>query len=174
MITPDRTIVVGGDGLIGSAVACLLPEAVVTTRRHDVEEASGRMFLDLLSSPPPMVQFDTAFLCAGINGFRENEGNRQAWRANVDGVLAVAAAIRPLHSEHCFLVYVSTGAVEWSDASYARQRAHVEAVLLGWRRAAIVRPEKVTKENAAAFAAMLVACGQKRMPGIYHWPDDPC
>ena len=115
--------------------------------------------------PDQLMTADTAYLCAGVNGIRENEGNEISWRTNVDGTIAVVKLL-----PGAFVVYLSSNAVEWSDTSYARQRAAVESFLHARGRAAIVRVQKVTKDNVAQFVLFLVKIGQKQRDGVYHWP----
>lgn len=163
-MSPDAFIV-GGDGLIGGAVAhALNGKSIASTRR----DKPGAIFLDLLNPPETLPQADVAYLCAGVNGFKQCEGNCNAWRTNVDGVLAVA---KTLNRQGSFLVYISTAAVEWSAEMYARQRAMVEIGLNALCDPAIIRPEKVTADNAAEFAAFVIAIGSGHRAGIHHWPD---
>lgn len=151
-----------GDGLIGSAICHGIEGALHTSRRE------GGFYLDLLNPPGALPQADVAYLCAGVNGFKQCEGNCKAWRTNVDGVLSVA---KTLNRQGSFLVYISTAAVEWSGEMYARQRAMVEIGLNTMCDPAIIRPEKVTADNAAEFAAFVVAIGSGHRPGVHHWPD---
>ncbi len=160
-----NSLVIGGDGLIGSGIkSWLWPDVVATTRRHD-GVFHGSIFLDLLQPPEELPHADVAYICAGINGIRENEGNATAWRTNVDGVISV---IRLLGE--AFIVYISSSAVEWSDTSYARQRALVECGLRFRGHGAIVRPQRVTRDNVNVFAQYIAEIGQTQRVGVYQWP----
>ncbi len=156
-------LVVGGDGLIGGALKSFFePDVIATSRRQN---DSSSVFLDLMLPPDQLMTADVAYFCAGVNGIRENEGNAIAWRTNVDGTIAVIKLV-----PEAFVVYLSSNAVEWSDTSYARQRGAVELFLQTRGRAAIVRVQKVTKDNVAQFVLFLVKIGQKQRDGVYHWP----
>lgn len=169
VITPvivTRALIVGGDGLLGSACGEVLNWKYKTIKTERTSRRNGRHIqYDLeWGDPDVLPPADVVFLCAAITGFRECEGNRRAWQVNVDGVLRVAL-------RYPFCVYPSTQAVEWSANQYARQAAQVEAVLLATRSAAIVRCGRVTSDTALQCAAKLVHCGLDKTPGIYHWPE---
>jgi hypothetical protein len=66
-------------------------------------------------------------------------------------------------------VFVSSDYVEWGNTAYARQKAQVEAVLLGMGAHAIVRPSRITKETANEFAEFLAQVGEIRASGVFHW-----
>lgn len=175
-----RALVVGGDGLIGAAVAKACREhglaVVATTRRPGEINSLARPYLDLERPPRHLPACDVAFLCAGIKGFRECEGNAQSWRVNVDGVLAVGRRLLR-QMDVPFIVYVSTSAVEWLDTAYARQRAMVEGGLLAMSDAndqvAIVRADKFTAETAPELAHRMIEIAHARADGIHHWVETP-
>ncbi len=166
-----KFLVVGGDGVIGSAVVRRLTvyrggtaDLIITTRRSTAD----RYFLDL-RDPPPADQYpehDIVFLCAGINGFLESAKNPDAWRVNVDGVMSVA---RQAARRGAFIAYVSTAAVEWSNEPYAWQRRSVEDRLDRFDPA-IFRPQRVTSGNSDEFAKFMIDIAWKRLPGLYRWP----
>jgi dTDP-4-dehydrorhamnose reductase len=164
-----RALVVGGDGLIGAAVADVMRQrgfaVVATTRRGHV--GGEWHWFDLMVPRFPLPAADVAVLCAGIAGFRECEGYSKSWRINVDGVLAAG---RHLLDRGTFVVYVSSTAVEWSDCAYARQRATVEVGLQAVEDLAIVRAEKVTAGNVSTFARWVAELADRRLPGVHHWP----
>lgn len=173
-------LIVGGDGLIGQSVAqhltgneIELERIVSTTRRKTSVQCAGLAFLDLLQPQDfgiDNIGFHLAFLCAGINGFAQCETDQTSWRVNVDGVLNVALRLIKCGT---FVVYPSTQAVEWSDSSYGRQRAQVEAVLLAVGNAAIIRIGRVHQGNRMACAKQLVETGMLFQPGVYYWDDRP-
>lgn len=163
-----RALIVGGDGLIGSAIYEELTareiEAIRTSRRG----TPGSWGFDLLSDPRARLpQTEVAFICTGINGFVECEGNATSWRVNVDGVLAVAKTLMRAGS---FVLYPSSNAIETLDCAYARQRALVEIGLQAMGDPVIVRCQKVIKENVVSCARAFVDLALKRTPGIFHWP----
>lgn len=169
-------LVVGGDGLIGKAVCkhvTVYEEEVehflVTTRRSTSAKCEGIAYLDLLKPQAFSIRtkFHIAFLCAGINGFKQCEGNETAWHTNVDGVLTVA--MRLIKECGTFVVYPSTQAVGWSSSDYARQRAQVEAVLLSTWNAAIIRVGRVGAHNCRDCAKALYMTGLRFQAGIYYW-----
>jgi len=171
-------LVVGGDGLIGKAVSDYIVKTeeelgviVTTTRRKTSVPCSTIAYLDLLKPEDFSIErkFHFAFLCAGINGFEACEGNRLSWRANVDGIIDIAMR---LIEDQAFVVYPSTQAVEWSNSSYARQRAQVEAVLLATREAAIVRIGRVNAQNSWSCGRALMQTALMRKPGVYYWEDN--
>lgn len=162
-------LVLGGSGLIGGAVArCALlssTSSIHVPTRREFDLANPTNFIERLEC------YDLAFLCAGINGFKECEKRADSWRVNVDGVLTIALQL--IKDDGAFVVYPSTQSVEWGGLSslpYTRQRAQVEAVLLSTWCAAVVRCGRVTTENAANCAAALYGRGIDRKPGVYQWP----
>lgn len=157
-----RALVVGGSGLIGSALVMVLQSA-----GHSVI-APTHTELDLLDLPPhvPLPQVDAAFICAGIKGLQPCEGNGMSWRVNVDGALLLGKA---LMKRGVNLLYVSSDAVEWSNSSYARQKALVEVGLLAAGDPVIVRPCRVSDWSASILAEMMVKVIGS--PGIYHWAE---
>ena len=171
-------LVVGGDAVIGNAISHYIASTeeddtfiLNTTRRKTSAHVNGIAYLDLMEPERFVIkqQFNLAFLCAGVSGFRECERDLNSWRINVDGVLNIA--MRLIVVNKTFVVYPSTQAVEWwTWSNYARQRAQVEAVLLATWRAAIVRVGRVTEQNKAACAKALVQIGLTFQPGVYQWP----
>lgn len=157
-------IVFGSRGLIGAGLCRQLEQLAIPHR------GATRPEFDL-EYPTEWADFTASlvFLCAGINGFAECEGNRLSWRVNADGPVALGGAFL---RRGAFVVYVSSGAVEWAGhTAYGRQRQHAEIGLtaIGAERLAIVRPEKVTSVTALAFGRRLAEIGTARQPGIVRW-----
>ena len=71
---PERTLIVGADGVIGRSLAASLQSAgrdVVGTTRRPGEVGEGRVFLDLASIPddwPVPRGVEAAVICAAITG----------------------------------------------------------------------------------------------------------
>lgn len=158
-----RCLVIGGTGLIGSALVDVLKDA----GHHVDAPPSGTLNLinnTQIESYKTIVP-GVAFLCAGIKGIKPNEVDRvKSWRTNVDGNLMAGIVLMRAGSK---LVYVSTDAVEWLDCHYTRQKALVEVGLLAAGRPVIVRPSTVSKERAPEFAKFMVDLVDK--PGIHYW-----
>lgn len=162
-----KSLIVGGDSCIGIALAGVLPGAVRTTRKPSF--TLNPIYFDLSTPrtlPADVLRLDTAFLCAGIKGFKECERDPLSWRVNVDGILAMG---KQLMRAGVFVVYVSTDAVEWSDSAYARQKAHAELGLQAFGDPAIVRCQRFDAATAPRLAAYMIEIAQARKPGIYHW-----
>jgi uncharacterized protein YbjT (DUF2867 family) len=165
-----RVLVIGGSGLIGSAVV-----AELLAHAHDVL-APSHAELDLADPPAHLPQVDAAVICAGPKGFRpcEAEGAIPSWRVNVDGVLNVALRLMgfPISTK---VVFVSSDAVEWSDGAYARQKAVVEVALQAAgcspiiASPTIIRPERVTPETAPSLA-VAISIAIDAPGGVIHWP----
>lgn len=122
-----------------------------------------------LEEPPVcMTGWQVAFLCAGTKGFAECEGNRKAFRSDVDGNIRL---IRHLHQYGVFVIFVSTDAVEVAlNTAYARNRFFVELAVGGLHKVAIFRPGKFTKDNVALAAKALWNVGHYRIEGLTRWP----
>ena len=152
-------LVTGASGLLGAALS-----------RH--LEAEGHYALPyphrLEARNVAYMGCELAFLCAGTKGFAECEGNRAAFRADVDGNIALA---RWLLRRGTFVVFVSTDAVEWAlHTAYARNRFMVE-LAIGWEpNVAIFRPAKFDAGNVGEAAKALAGVGLERRAGLTRWP----
>ena len=153
-------LVTGATGLLGDALS-----------RH--LEAEGHYALpypyrlEAQNVAYPMGR-ELAFLCAGTKGFAECEGNRAAFRADVDGNIALAR-----HLLRCgtFVVFVSTDAVEVAaGAAYARNRLLVELAIGDHDNCAIFRPGRFDAGNVGEAAKALAAVGLERRGGLHRWP----
>jgi dTDP-4-dehydrorhamnose 3,5-epimerase len=88
---PRRTVIIGGNGQVGRAVAAALPDAEVT----------DRAVLDL-SDPQSLEKFDwrsydtvvNAAAYTAVDASETPEGRRAAWATNVAGVAALTAIAR--------------------------------------------------------------------------------
>ena len=116
----------------------------------------------------PYSKDNHVFLCAGTKGFAECEGNRAAFRADVDGNIYLA---RHVLADGAFVVFVSTDAVETAlGSAYARNRFMVELAIGGLPNVAIFRPGRFTKDNVTEVAKALAHVGLNRIEGLTRWP----
>lgn len=173
-MTVDGHLVVGGRGLIGSALVALLVgegrDVRYTTRSlHLVNMDPRALYLDLLEPaaelPALPHRCPAVYLIAGASGVFSCERNPDTWRANADAPRALAYQAR---ARGWPVVYLSTGAVELAPhTAYAMQRAAVEAVVLA-TGGAVVRPRgRVTERTVVDFARFVAgAAGQS---GVRWW-----
>jgi len=160
-------LVIGSDGLLGRTLLALLPAAVGTTRRRDDE--TRRVLFDLTDDPRILPPCEIAYLCAGTKGFRENEGNEAAFKADVDGNIRIASY---LLRRGTFVVFVSAEGVQWAGhTAYCRNRLLVEMALIMQPNVAIVRPGRFAGGNVAALAKLCVDVGLNRSEGLHRWSD---
>jgi dTDP-4-dehydrorhamnose reductase len=157
-------LVVGGDGLLGGALARQLETdgvRVMTTSRH---AGTGTLSLDLATKPQswrlPDQGLDVAFLCAAVTGQGACEREPAATRLiNVERTCALADA---LLARGVFLVFPSTDLVSAAPLPvYAQQKREVEAHLAG-KSAAVVRLGKVLAPRAGILADWIEALRRAR------------
>jgi nucleoside-diphosphate-sugar epimerase len=171
-------LVIGGRGLIGSAVVAALigqrREVYYTTRsRHQAHVRPRAIYLDLsepnakLPQPGESSSLLNVFLIAGLPGVIACERDPNAWRVNADSPRMLAQQAR---AGGASVVYLSTGAVEIAPhAAYAMQKAAVENVVLALG-GAVVRPRgKIDQDSAPAFAEFIV--GASGRPGVHWWEE---
>ncbi len=148
-------LIVGARGKLGSALMRLLPKS--HAYRHRLEDV-----------PQNTDDYAVAYLCAGTVGFAECEGNRKAFRSDVDGNIRIA---RNLLEQGTFVVFVSTDAVEWAlHTAYARNRFSVELAIGGLPNVAIFRPSKFDATNVSRVAKACAYVGENRIQGLTRWP----
>jgi len=155
-----RWLVIGADGLIGSALVDMLKSYGVQVAATSRRKGSGLMPLDLAMDSMQWVlpPCDIALLCAGITSMADCEANQEAAACiNVDAQLALAERI---WDRGGFVVFLSSssifdGAREIPSAgttppvpmqAYGRQKAAAEAVLreaAAGRGLTIIRPTKI-------------------------------
>ncbi len=146
-------LVLGASGTLGSELM----------KMRDMEAATFRLEDDVYPTG-----YDIAFLCAGTKGFADCEGNREAFRADVDGNIRLA---RRLLKVGTFVVFVSTDAVEVAlNGAYARNRFLVELALGGLPNVGIFRPGRFDKSNALEVAIACYEVGYRRIEGLTRWP----
>lgn len=153
----------GGSGLLGTALARLFdPIEFFAPPRSDFQ-------LEQKVYPDWLWGYDLAFLCAGTKVFSDNEGNRQAFRSDVDGNIRLA---RYLIHRGTFVVFVSTDAVEWAlHTAYARNRFAVELAIGHELIVGIFRPAKFDYSNVAEVAKACSEVGLGRRQGLTRWPE---
>ena len=132
---------VGGDGLIGGAVAARLRAAggpvIATTRRPGV--ITNNVFhLDLADDPsawPELPEVDAAVLCAAVARLGACEADPAASRrVNVDGTLALA---RRLAAQGSYVLLLSSDKVfDGTGAARTRDDARCPATEYGHQKAA--------------------------------------
>lgn len=109
---------------------------------------------------------DTAFLLAGVAGFRQCEANAEAWRVNVDGVIACA---KRLMRRGTFIVFTSSVAVEWAgNSQYGRAKSAVETFLHATSDSAIVRFDLQTPQTLPGTVDRLVDIGIGQWAGVHY------
>lgn len=163
-----KALVVGGNGLIGSALAEVLHERCidvnVTTRRP---HQHGRLFLDLSQPIPEMPPADVVFLVAAMPKVFDCQGSELAWRVNADAPIEIAQHYHFDMDAH--VTFVSSDSIHrFGSCDYARAKLHVEGVLHGMR-ASIIRPAPVAKDRASECAAFIADVGLKRLRGVHRW-----
>lgn len=170
-----KWVVVGGDGLVGSHLACLAEETsaqiILTTRRKDV--GGGRLFADLESGNIADViaaKADVVFLCAAMTSMQVCRENPElSYRINVTGTVDLASQ---LVKQGVFVVFLSSntvfnGSTERPDehesyapvTEYGRQKVNAERQLMAIpgaeERIAIVRLSKVISLHTGMAAEFL-------------------
>lgn len=149
-----------GNGLIGGALA---------KRFHDIPLSGTFALRGDFPTCMTLRPQDCVFLCAGVSGYEACQGNREAYRVNVDGTIQLAQQVI---RQGAFFVFLSTLAIEWGDGSdYTRHKAIVEIVLHSMGPHAVIRPtHKITAANVADFVPMLADIGINRRAGVHRIP----
>ena len=157
-LLPSPFLVVGGDGLVGRAVAdyfdCAGHSVFVTSRRNN-QGSVNCMALDLARCAAFTYQPSTVLLCASITNIALVEKARDDTRKiNVDAITGLA---RNLHANGSHIIYISSVGV-FGDSSelmntatqpfpanvYGQQKVDAERQLLSLGdRVAVVRPTKI-------------------------------
>lgn len=166
MTDAPAILVVGGDSLVGAALAAHLRargDSVIETSRRPERIAAGALALDLAADPgtwPDLPPLKGAALCAAVARLQDCErdpaGSR---RVNVEGTAALA---RRLAEADVATVFLSTDKVfdgtrprrrrddpACPDSAYGRQKADAEAAMP--TAAAILRLSKVVSPTLDLF-----------------------
>ena len=152
-------LITGGTGILGGAIKDRIPDAYAPTREE--------LPLRVTYGRAPHT-FDAVYLCAGTKGYAENEGNRESFRADVDGNISLA---RRLLRTGSFVVFISTDGVEWgAHTAYARNRLLVEIALVMQPNVSIVRPAKFSRETVGPLADLCVRLGSEKIDGVHYLP----
>ena len=114
MSHPPKHLVIGGRGLVGTALCKALFENRLGydyTTRHQGPNVG--FYYDLAAGEPSRLvrefpQPEVIYLVAAMTKFQECEGNPFAWYVNVDAPIAIMR-----HFPNSFRIFVSSDAVEW-------------------------------------------------------------
>lgn len=171
-----RCLIVGGDGLLGTAARKRLIDAEAdcyfTSRRLSARGSDRCLYLDMAEGGrfEPRIAPKLVLLFAGVTGMLKcKQEPESTYAVNVTSTVALA---EKFINEGAFVVFPSTNAVfdgetpspmEGSPVSYTteygRQKALAEQRLLaldpGARRIAVVRLTKVVSSNMPPFASFL-------------------
>jgi dTDP-4-dehydrorhamnose reductase len=148
--------VTGGSGVLGRELVRKLGPGTYAPSRNAFN----------LEAVQDLPKIETAYLCAGTKGFAECEGNREAFRADVDGNIRL---IGDLMKDGAFVVFISTDAVEKVNAAYARNRLLVEQTLWLRPNCAVVRPGKFNEQTVGPLADLCILVGKQRREGVHYW-----
>lgn len=177
-------LIVGGNGLIGSALSAYLQsigeKVSITTRRPALLEP-GSTFLDLSNLTPMRFEgYDNAFLCAGVTNLSVCESDpSNTSKVNVDATLSLAAQ---LHESGCRVIYISSntvfnGQIHYPDEStpdcsiieYGRQKAEVERkMLMLGSGMVVVRISKICSLNLPVFSSIFRNLSDGTPFEVYH------
>jgi dTDP-4-dehydrorhamnose 3,5-epimerase/reductase len=168
-----RTLIIGGHGQLGRAVADALPEAV----------AIGRDVLDL-ADPAAVATFDfspyetvvNAAAYTKVDAAETMAGRREAWAVNVGAVAALAAAAR---EQRFLLVHVSSdyvfdGTIETHDEDepfsplgvYGQTKAAGDALAAGLPQHYLLRTSWVIGDGANFVRTMAGLADRGAEPGV--------
>lgn len=170
-----KWVVVGGDGLVGSHLACLSEKVssqiILTTRRKDA--GGSRLFADLDGGHVADViaaKADVVFLCAAMTSMQACRENPElSYRINVTGTVDLASQ---LVKQGAFVVFLSSNTVfngltdrpdehesYTSVTEYGRQKVGAEQQLMAIPGAdehiAIVRLSKIISPYTGIAAEFL-------------------
>lgn len=158
-----RELVIGSDGFIGSRLLELT--GGVGTSRRVTPGLQHYMDLSQLGSLPGA---DVAYICAGVNGAMNCEGNPKAYTINVDSTIRLAEH----YSKTGFAVWISSTTVMWSDSCYARWKQVTESYLRTLPNVGIVRAGRVVKSNLDDLCNTLIEVGRNKLSGLHLWGED--
>jgi dTDP-4-dehydrorhamnose reductase len=147
--------VVGGDGLIGSAIAARLRGAgapVIVTTRRPPRAAEDAFHFDLADDPngwPTLPRADAAVICAAVARLSDCESDPAARRVNVDGTLALAER---LTAQGCQVLFLSSDKVfDGSTPHRGRDEAPCPETEYGRHKAAVERASLERRDTCAVL-----------------------
>ena len=169
-LTSKKALVVGAEGVIGSALYdCLVPiyGAVFGTTRRE-QNRSDFVKIDLTNNFHGLKKIasicDVAFICAGTTKAVDCENNRaESYSVNVTNTLKIVKILQDLD---VFVVWLSSNAVFSGKrpfcgldepympfSEYGRQKVEAEQEILELGGVAIVRLTKVISKNAPLISS---------------------
>ena len=164
MSIPSCAIVIGGRGLVGTALVLELSNSsnweLHYSQRNVV--ADGRSFkLDLSTFRDRAIESVTArivrgrttvFLVAACTGVVRCEAEPETWAVNFDAPVQLALATAAVGGQP---IFISSDAVSRAPhTAYAKQKAMTELAVLGCG-GIVIRPSRITQDGAPAFASYL-------------------
>lgn len=158
---------VGADGFIGKRLL-ELTGGEGTSRGNPIYHHHHVLDLKEFNSDT-LPDADVVYICAGVNGAKNCEGNQEAHRTNVDGTIKLA---KHYVGHGAFVVWVSSTTVEWANTSYARQKAMTETVLFNVPNVGIVRAGRVLHSNVDDLCNVLMKVGRDGIEGLTLWGTD--
>ncbi len=166
-------LVIGGTGLIGSAVCAQLAYRCIDFRWTTRIGGFGTIPLDLANlnfdAMPPTVD-GALFLIAARTGYSPCEDDPASWRVNADAPIAITKHYVETSFPTPFPVFISSDVVEKSGCSaYQTQKRFAEAYM-STINGAIIRPARVDHEAVGELAKVIVDVGLARKPGVTRWP----
>jgi dTDP-4-dehydrorhamnose reductase len=165
-------VIIGGDGLLGAALRDLLTQSgtdyIATSRRVGANIPWPRSFyFDLAQPIPELPPGEVVYIVAAIPHIVTCERDPVTWTVNADAPIAIA---KQYAARGEFVVFVSSDAVTHADSfTYGKQKTYAEAYM-NTINAAIIRPRRFTKTTADILAAFIWDVGNKRLPGVFKWP----
>jgi dTDP-4-dehydrorhamnose reductase len=164
-------LIIGGDGILGTALRGCLDkagvDAIVTTRRLVTPPWPRSMHLDLSKPIPDLPPADVVYIVAAVPQIIVCERDPKTWTINADAPVAIA---KQYAWRGEFVVFVSSDAVQYAEGfAYARQKAHAEA-FMNTINAAIIRPGRFTHETVDGLARLILDVGMYCRAGVHQWP----
>ncbi len=158
---PLTTVVLGGSGQLGRALAERLPDARVLTRADvDLADPASVAALDLRG----VGTLINAAAMTDVDGAETPEGRRLAWQVNAVAVAELARACREqrVTLAHVSTDYVFDGTADVADEGtpvaplgvYGQSKAAGELTVQGWERHYLVRTSWVVGEGRNFVATM--------------------
>lgn len=165
-----KYLVIGGDGLVGSALVNYLQGAghlVYKTSRRSVNSHVTDLHLNLIDlSRFKIPDVDVMFLVAAVTKVVDCEADPSIWQINADAPVELArrAKNRSVHT-----VFISSDAVERApNMIYSKQKAYVESFVLA-TEGTVVRPSRIPPDQVGSLVELLVKLGSKYIGGLHRW-----